>query len=537
MGVRPMLRMILPMAAMSLALLLLGGLAAWYLHGLQKESSRLLDETVVKLEAAEELEVISHELRYQLRQYLSSRDEGILADVSKLRREAKAWLAKAGEATDNDQQRALVSRIERGYADVFDEVRKTALEGHVGGQDQHLLDLIHDMAASEILEPAREFRGRIRKQMAEATQKNSAVANGMGMGLLLLGTCGAVAGLLAGYGIARGIHRSIAQLTIPVRDAAGRLNDVVGPITVSSGETFEALEASLESMAQRVAAVVQQLQESQLAAARAQQLAAMGQLAAGLAHELRNPLTSMKMLVQSAGGEETVQLDAKDLTVLRQEIDRLERTIQTFLDYARPPKPEKCPVVLREILRQTVDFVVGRARQLGVEIQSELPEPVVEIEADAGQIRQVLLNLLLNALDASSEGKVVSVRMRRESADVPDSQGQRTLPPPLGGSSLAAAGQDAMGTPRADSAGRPEWMTIEVADRGCGLPVEIGERIFQPFVSGKEGGTGLGLPICKRIVEEHGGEIRARNREGGGAVFTIRLPVISEAAPAAGDAV
>jgi signal transduction histidine kinase len=74
-------------------------------------------------------------------------------------------------------------------------------------------------------------------------------------------------------------------------------------------------------------------------------------------------------------------------------------------------------------------------------------------------------------------------------------------------------------------------MTIEVADRGCGLPADLGDRIFEPFVSTKEGGTGLGLPICKRIIEEHGGELVAQNRAGGGAVFTIRLPVA-----ASGDA-
>jgi signal transduction histidine kinase len=349
--------------------------------------------------------------------------------------------------------------------------------------------------------------------MTEASQRNETIADRMGMGLLLLGVCGAVAGLLAGYGIARGIHRSIAQLTIPVRDAAGRLNEVVGPITVSSGETLEALEQTLQSMARRVGAVVEQLQESQLAAYRAQQLAAMGQLAAGLAHELRNPLTSMKMLVQPGGNEEgDVALDTEDLSVLRQEIERLERTIQTFLDYARPPKLEKRSVVLREILRQTVDFVGRRARQLGVVIHLEVPEQVVEVQADAGQIRQVLLNLMLNALEASSEGDVVLVRMDAALSEDHDS--------------------------RAGEAGNgPAWMTIELADRGCGLPAEIGERIFEPFVSTKEGGTGLGLPICRRIVEDHGGDIRARNREGGGAVFTIRLPVASRSSPALRGAV
>jgi signal transduction histidine kinase len=286
------------------------------------------------------------------------------------------------------------------------------------------------------------------------------------------------------------------------------LNEVVGPITVSSGETFEELETALQSMAERVGSVVKKLQQSQLEASRAQQLAAMGQLAAGLAHELRNPLTSMKMLVQPVGedGTEMVQLDVKDLTILREEIDRLERTIQTFLDYARPPVLEKKPLVLRQILRQTVDFVAPRASQMGIEIHSDLPEDIVEVEADAGQIRQVLLNLLLNALEASPEGKLVTIRMCAEPTTV------------------SSRGTNGASAP-------PEWMIFQIADRGCGLPVEIGERIFEPFVSTKDGGTGLGLPICKRIVDDHGGDIWAENRDGGGAVFTIRLPVASQHSP------
>jgi signal transduction histidine kinase len=325
----------------------------------------------------------------------------------------------------------------------------------------------------------------------------------MGMGLLLLGTCGAVAGLLAGYGIARGIHRSLAQLTIPVRDATGRLNEVVGPLTVSSGETFEELESALQHMADRVGTVVERLQESQLAASRVQQLAAMGQLAAGLAHELRNPLTSMKMLVQPGEDQtEGVQLDARDVSVLQEEIERLEQTIQTFLDYARPPKLEKRRGELRDILRQTVDFVRRRAQQAGVAIQLELSEQVIEVDADAGQMRQVLLNLLLNAMDASPEGTAMAVRMSCETADTAVNRSESA-----GGSCV--------------------WLKVAVADQGPGLPSELGDRIFEPFVSTKDAGTGLGLPICKRIVEEHGGEIWAENRAGGGAVFSFRLPVTS----------
>lgn len=509
MRLSPVVRIIAPTAVTSILLLLLGGVAARYLHRLQRESSDLLDASVAKVQAAEELEIISHELRYQLRQYLLGRDRDSLAAVSRLRKEADRWLAQARAASDTEREAALIDQIDRGHTRVFDEFAKIEHDGDALEHRQEVLGWIHDKAADEILQPAHQLGEVSREQMAEASRQDGVISERMGVGLLLLGTCGAAAGLLAGYGIARGIHRSLAQLTVPVRDASGKLSEVIGPLILSTGATFEELEASLQDVADRVGTVVGRLQESQLAAARAQQLAAMGQLTAGLAHELRNPLTSMKMLVQPAGddAEETVELDARDLAILRQEIDRLEQIIQRFLDYARPPRLEKRPLVLPPLLEDTVALVARRAEQLGVAIQLNLPDQVVKVDADAGQIRQVLLNLMLNALEASAEGDTIAVRMSTEVPREPNGRGD------------AAAAHSA-------------WMTIVVADRGCGLPADVGDRIFEPFVSTKDGGTGLGLSTCKRIVADHGGEIRAENREGGGAAFTVRLPLTSHAAAA-----
>ena len=500
MHTRPLFRMIIPMALMSLVLLTVGGVAAWYLSQLQASSSQLLYDSIAKVQAAEELEIISHELRYQLRHYLATHDEHERARVAQLKHEVDECLVAAGEAADTQREHALLDQIGKSYEELFGTFQHVLRGDDQAGQTTELVASVHDWASDAILQPTRELLELTRQQVEGAGTRHEAVARHLGWGLVSLGSCGALAGLLLGYGLARGIHRSLAQLTIPVRDAAGRLNEVVGPITLFSGETFQELEKELQSMADRVGVVVSELQATQLAASRAQQLAAMGQLAAGLAHELRNPLTSMKMLLQPAReDDEAVQLDAADQAVLREEIERLERTIQTFLDYARPPKLERHPLVLRELLTQAVLFVTPRARRLGIEICTDLPNEMMNVEADAGQMRQVLLNVLLNAIESSGRSGTIDVRLWRE----PGTAGERS----------------------ATSDGPPSaWMSIEVADRGCGLPADLGDRIFEPFVSTKEGGTGLGLPICKRIIGEHGGEISAQNRAGGGAVFTIRLP-------------
>ena len=496
-----LLRILVPTAGMSILLLLLGGVAAWYLHGLQRTSSQLLLDSIAKVEAAEELEVISHELCYQLALYQSAQGSESLTKAHGLHDAANEWLAKATALADSDQELELIRKIDKGHQSLFEAFDSFVQDTGPSNKKAASLGELHEMASDGVLKPAQELLRQTRQEMLQASERNQTLADRMGMGLLLLGSCGAVAGLLAGYGIARGIHRSLAQLTVPVRDATGRLNEVVGPVIVSEGESFEELETSLQGMANRIGEVVRRLQESQLAATRAQQLAAMGQLAAGLAHELRNPLTSMKMLVQPGeDSSEAVHLDTQDLAVLRQEIDRLEKTIQVFLDYARPPTLQKRPIVLREILAQTVEFVTPRARQLGIKVNIDMPEEVVWIEADVGQIRQVLLNLLLNALEISSEGDTILARLSCEPEDRLHRNSTQTLP---------------------DMA----WLTLEVLDEGPGLPADLGDHIFEPFVSTKDAGTGLGLPICRRIVEEHGGELCAQDRQGGGAAFLVRLPV------------
>lgn len=495
MSLRLTTRIIAPTILVSATLMLLGGVAAWYLHQLQQASSRLLMVSVARLRAAEELEIVSLELQGQLYRFLSLPESADAAKFPKLREDARDRIAAARGQSDSERERQWIAQIERGYDHFLAEFEEIKDDPHREEHRQRVLALVQQVASEEILQPARAYRDWNRDMMRQNSERNQAVADRMGVGLLLLGCCGAVGGLVVGYGIARSIQRSIVELTVPIRDAGGKLNEVVGPVAISSDATFQELESTLQDLANRVGTVVQHLQDSQRATLRAEQLATLGQLAAGLAHELRNPLTSIKLLLQPEPEDQRPPtLDGQDLAVLRHEVDRLEHTLQTFLDYARPPRLEKRPVVVRTLLQQTVEFVSPRARQWGVEIVCQCPEQVRRIEADAGQMRQVFLNLLLNALDASPSGSRITVRMSHPAA---------------------------------------HWLVIEIADQGPGLPAEHGDRIFEPFVTTKEGGTGLGLPVCRRIMSEHGGDITAANHQAGGAVFTVRLP-LTEVVPQEG---
>jgi two-component system sensor histidine kinase HydH len=304
---------------------------------------------------------------------------------------------------------------------------------------------------------------------------------------LVFGVVGAIGGTVTGFGLARSLRRELIELSVPIRSAMGSLNEVVGPVQVFSTDNFAELDAALDSLAKRVAQVVERLQSAERERIRNDQMAALGQLAAGLAHELRNPLTAMKTIVDAARREPVTDgLNARDLAVLDEEIQRLNRSLQSFLDYARPPATTKRLVDLRTIAEKTRQLLAGRAEQQSISVCIEQPERPVEVEVDPEQLHQVLLNLLLNGFDAIGRDGQVTLRIA----------------------------QDAQGC-----------AVITVADSGPGIPQAVRDRVFEPFVSTKESGTGLGLTICRRIVEDHGGRIEAADCRAGGAIFTVKLPM------------
>jgi signal transduction histidine kinase len=286
---------------------------------------------------------------------------------------------------------------------------------------------------------------------------------------------------VAGFGIARGLSRSIAQLRVRVEDVRAELDQDVGSVRVERGG-LGGLDAELAAVTARVREVVEQAQRREREALRAEQLAAVGQLAAGVAHEVRNPLVAIKLLIEAAlaGGE----LTADDLRVIHGEVRRLERAAQGLLDFARPAPPRREAADLRAVVGSAVDLVRGRAGLQNVRVEVVTPADPVVAAVDVGQIQGVLVNLLLNALDAMPGG-----------------------------------GRVTMGLGRTDGA-----VMLTVRDTGPGIRADVLPRLFEPFASTRDTGTGLGLHVSRRVVREHGGDLSGANDPGGGAVFTITLP-------------
>jgi ammonium transporter, Amt family len=255
-------------------------------------------------------------------------------------------------------------------------------------------------------------------------------------------------------------------------------------------EELKAFSGQLEDRVRRASA---RLEETQRQLFQSEKLAALGKLSAGIAHEIRNPLTSIKILIHSLVDEQATENSReKDLAVIETEIERVNKIIKQFLDFARPRPPSLEPTDVRTILDETLALLLYE-----MEAQKILPEKryapdLPPVPMDREQMKQVFLNLMLNAIQAMEHGGTLRVATLRAS--------------PLPGKGSRPAAE------------------IAFEDTGPGIPEDFRSRIFEPFFSSKEEGIGLGLPIAQRIVEEHGGEIRVESKVGVGATFTISLP-------------
>ena len=486
-------RLTAPLIVVSVLLLGVGMGAAWYVNRLQNNSSEIVTNYMASVRAAYEVEIGIRETRRQLFRFLKSGDRNDLEPVPQMKQNLEQWLIEAERVAYTPIEQEQMREVRKGYDHFFADFERYA-RNPPEGETTLLRKQIDAAITSEILEPADRYRKFNEEMLAQTYRENQDLAARLIIGLVGLAVCGAAGGLVIGWLMASSFHRSIIKTESSLRTTARQLNRVAGP-RGQSPETPSAsgeLDAAVRSVSASAEAVIERLDRSERDALRAEQLAYVGQMAAGIAHEVRNPLMAIKILVQKAVERRTSQpFQPRDLRVLEDEIERVEAIVTHFLDFARPPRIEKRVLEAKPLLERVIASLAMRAEQQDVCLKCLTPIEPVFLDVDTGQFQQVLYNLLINALDALPSGGNITFKL--------------TLERPH---------------PEAASAA-----VIRVEDDGPGLPAKLGERIFEPFTSSKESGLGLGLSICRRIVEAHGGALRGANRPAGGAVFTVRLPV------------
>jgi two-component system sensor histidine kinase HydH len=271
-----------------------------------------------------------------------------------------------------------------------------------------------------------------------------------------------------------------------VQAVQAHLDQEVGAMTVQNPSHFGELDEQLDQVIRRVSAVCQRLQEQERDLLRSEQLAAVGQLAAGVAHEVRNPLTGVKFLLQAAvRAENPTPLTTDRLHLLLQEVARIERTVQGLVDFAHMPPPDRRPQDIGPIVEAAVNLSQSRAELKSVAIRVDACAEPLNAAIDRDQFLSLVTNLVFNAIDATPAGGEVVV---------------------------------------STNAGPNSLIRLAVNDSGSGIDPALAGKLFTPFATTKPSGTGLGLTIARRVAREHGGDLTAADRPTGGACFTLTLP-------------
>jgi len=258
-------------------------------------------------------------------------------------------------------------------------------------------------------------------------------------------------------------------------------------LAIQNASMYQELKNFSRQMEEKIQKTTADLRKTEAQLIRSEKLAALGQLAAGIAHEIRNPLTSINILIHSLRERlPSENSQQEDLKVIEEEIHRMNEIVDQFLRFAKPAPPffEKTDVL--SIVEETLQLLRLQAEKQRIAVEREF-QALPMILIDPEQMKQAMLNLLLNAIQAMPEGGLLTLKGRNSE------EGQ--------------------------------WIHLSIQDSGMGISGEDIDKLFDPFFSTKEGGIGLGLSITHRIIDQHHGKIEVESSPGMGTLFTVWLPI------------
>jgi signal transduction histidine kinase len=262
---------------------------------------------------------------------------------------------------------------------------------------------------------------------------------------------------------------------------------VVGTLSGVLADQEKRQRKKLQETAEQLSRVYRELQNSFEQLRRADRLSSLGQLSAGLAHEIRNPLGAIRGAVEILQKDNLPAERRKEFSeIVLRETRRLNDLVQHILDFARPRKAELKRAAIVEVIHSVLPLIRDKASKASVRILSELPSGLPEVELDLAMMQQVLLNLMVNAIEAMPQGGDVRVRAFEHD----------------------------------------DRLRVEIVDQGSGIEDSDLEKIFDPFYTTKENGTGLGLSIAHQLIEQQGGRMSVFKNRGAGMTFSITFPAV-----------
>ncbi|MEW6671639.1 MAG: ATP-binding protein [Thermodesulfobacteriota bacterium] len=471
------------LTALVLITLMGGFFSMWYSYRMERVFAAIIEKNFVAFQSAQALETALVNQKGFVSYYFMDGDPAWLRRLGEYRQIFTEQLAHAQQLAENQKQKDALEQIERRYTDYItakDRVIELykAKERSAGAQlHRDVRNQFFEVFA--LCEAYKEIHlNRInaaRLSSADQAHKLRIIAAAVILGVTLLA---AVLFFVMAEHVLGPIRRLSSEAS---REGA----------TQKTTNEIKALSHSVHGLIEDFDKTHSELEKSREHLLQTEKLALVGKLAAGMAHSIRNPFTSVKMrLFSLARSLQLTDTQKDDLAVISEEIRHIDTIVQNFLEFSRPPKLKMQPISPSSVVDSAIQLLEHRLKSYDVAIEVMREFPLPDIQADPEQLKEVIANLIVNACEAMEKGGAIVIR-EEERLD-------------------ASLGQAAV---------------IHISDNGPGISEDIREKVLQPFFTTKAEGTGLGLSIAARIVEEHHGRLEFTSEPGKGTTFSIALPL------------
>lgn len=471
-----------------LLITLSGGIVlVWYTYSMQDLLAAITEKNMAALQTAQGLETALVNQKGFVSYYFLDGDPDWLRQLGEYRQIFKDRLEAAKQQAQSETQHQTINRIEAQYTRYID-IKDRVIAEYMAGERRAEPALLRESRDEffKILNQCERYK-ELHAQNIRLSRKASAERAEQ---LRALSYSAILIELLLAVFLA---YVLVVHILAPVRRliTEAEREKPAGP---KNGDEINALSHSVRGLIDDVDQTQSELRRSRETLQQAEKMALVGRLAAGMAHSIRNPFTSVKMRLFSLNRSlELNEEQEEDFDVISAEIRHIDTIVQNFLEFSRPPKLQMQSISPSNVVDSTIQLLGHRLRSYDVQLKIERPQPLPVVSADPEQLKEVLVNIIVNACEAMGKGGTITIQedVVREDSMLPSAR-------------------------------------ITICDTGPGIPANIIEKILQPFFTTKEQGTGLGLSIAARVITEHGGRIDVTSDIGRGAAFLISLPVKGE---------
>ncbi len=459
-----------------------GILMIWYTFKIEKIFNTIIDKNIIVYQSAESLasSLIKH--KGFVSYYLLDRNSNWIDQLHQNRIDFNNHLTRVKSLVEAEWEKNAIAQIETRYAD-YSTTKNMVIELYTSGNFEKGY-AIHETTRehfAQILALCEQFKVFHKNKISKAIETSQKESNRLRYMALMAIVIVIILSLLINYIFARHILEPIRKLAVEAYNQGD---------SPSSANEVTALELSVHGLIKNSEQVHKDLKRSQETLLQSEKMALLGKLAAGTAHSIRNPLTSVKMRLFSLNRSCNFTSDQQeDFTVISSEIQQINKTVDNFLEFSRPPRLRTKTMSPSAIVDSALHLMEQRLKSYGVSIKLVRKNPLSRAQIDPEQLKEVIVNIIINACEAIKQNGRIII-----------SEEEKFIPP------------------------LKKVVIIRIMDDGPGIPQDIQNDIFNPFFTTKEHGTGLGLSIAYNIIAEHGGWLDLSSREGQGAAFVITLP-------------